>query len=80
MAGIEVHTNFAPDSRPQKTVISLTAGMVDPEVARGKARRCIDWIIGRSFVAAWLILARQYESRDVSPEGYDHERDRRGSD
>ena len=79
MDGKQIFTDPAPDSESDKTAFCVTTAVAHPPARGRKIRRCIDWLFGWSFILSWLIVATFGESRDLSDESEENERNSRGT-
>ncbi len=69
MDRVEVREELTSDSRSNRTAVGSTKNMAPPAVRRGAFGRCVDWILGRSFVLSVLVLALTCDKGDVPDEG-----------
>lgn len=76
----KVHVDLAAGDGSDKTVIHSTTGVAKKPVQRGSIGGCIGWLLGRTFVLSWLVLAMFGKPGEVDPVLEDDEGDSMGSD
>jgi len=79
MDGKQVFADRAAGSGSDKTAIRITGYVVEAAPRRGKIGRCIDRLVGWSFILTWLVVGYAYDKRNLPDESEEDPGDRRGT-